>query len=97
MNLYIFLMKRVFQETSHTDVEISAVGQDPILNALKVVDVVTRIGYVTLKSIKTQHLRLREGEGQVGKLRVLLTKSPDFDRLCSEFEVLIASNPKKGV
>ncbi len=97
MNLYINVMKRVFKETSLTEVEISAVGLDPILNALKVVDAVTRIGYVTLKFMKTQHLGLREGKGKVGKLSMLLMKSPDFDRLCSEFEVFISSNPKKGV
>ena len=87
-------MKRVFKETEHSEVEISALGQEPILKALKVIDTVTRIGYVTIKSIKTQHVKFKDSEGQVGKLKVMLAKTAEFDRLCSEFEALLASKPK---
>jgi hypothetical protein len=85
MNLYIFLMKRVFLETAHEVVEFSAIGETAIMTALKIVETVTRVGYVTLTSIKTVTIKGRDDKGQVGKLKVLLTKTPQFDRLNEEF------------
>jgi hypothetical protein len=60
MNLYIFLMKRVFVETPHEVVEFSAIGEKPIMTALKIVETVTRVGYVTLSSIKTIMIKGRD-------------------------------------
>ena len=94
MNLYIFLMKRVFVETPHQVVELSGIGDKAIMTVLKIVETVTRVGYVTLTSIKTVSIKGRD-EGQlVGKLRVLLKKTSDFDRLNAEFVAQISANPR---
>lgn len=85
MNLYIFLMKKVFTETSLQEVEISAIGETPIMTALKMVETVTRVGYTTLGSIRTFSFKSKDGESQVGKLKVVLKKTPEFDRLNAEF------------
>ena len=94
MNLYIFLMKRVFLETAHEVVEFSAIGETAIMTALKIVETVTRVGYVTLTSIKTVTIKGRDDKGQVGKLKVLLKKTPQFDRLNEEFTAQISANPR---
>jgi hypothetical protein len=94
MNLYIFLMKRVFLETSHEVVEFSAIGEKAIMTALKIVETVTRVGYVTLTSIKTVTIKGRDDQGQVGKLKVLLKKTPQFDKLNEEFTAQISANPR---
>jgi hypothetical protein len=95
MNLYIFLMKRVFMETSHEVVEFSAIGETAIMTALKIVETVTRVGYVTLTSIKTVTIKNNKDEGgQVGKLKVLLKKTPEFDKLNAEFTAQISANPR---
>jgi hypothetical protein len=94
MNLYIFLMKQVFLETSHEVVEFSAIGKRAIMMALKIVETVTRVGYVTLTSIKTVTIKGRDEKGQVGKLKVLLKKTPQFDKLNAEFMAQISANPR---
>lgn len=94
MNLYIFLMKRVFLETAHEVVEFSAIGETAIMTALKIVETVTRVGYVTLTSIKTVTIKGRDEKGQVGKLKVLLKKTPQFDKLNAEFTAQISANPR---
>jgi hypothetical protein len=97
MNLYIFLMKRVFKETSHEEVTFSAVGEMPIMTALKAVETVTRVGYVTVHSIRTTNLK-RQDETPIAMLKVVLKKTADFDRLNDEFISLISANarqPKK--
>jgi hypothetical protein len=98
MNLYIFLMKRVFMETSHEVVEFSAIGETAIMTALKIVETVTRVGYVTLTSIKTVTIKnIKDEGGQVGKLKVLLKKTPEFDKLNAEFTAQISANPRPAI
>jgi len=93
MNLYIFLMKRVFKETSHEEVTFSAVGETPIMTALKAVETVTRVGYVTVHSIRTTNLK-RQDESPLAMLKVVLKKTADFDRLNDEFISLISANAR---
>lgn len=61
------------------------------MTALKMVETVTRVGYATVASIKTFQIKARDGESEVGKLKVVLKKTPEFDRLNAEFEALISS------
>lgn len=64
------------------------------MTVLRIVETVTRIGYVTLSSIKTITIKGKDEGQQVGKLRVVLKKTPEFDRLNAEFKAQISANPR---
>ena len=80
---YVFLAKKIFE--NHETVELHALGGATEL-AVKSCENLIRHGYATLESIKTDTIEL-DNQQKRAKLFITLTKSEDFDKKISAWEV----------
>ncbi|EFJ51674.1 hypothetical protein VOLCADRAFT_73065 [Volvox carteri f. nagariensis] len=83
LQFYLNLSRRIMAE--HGEVELSALGL-AVSNMVTVAEILKKEGWAVEKSLRTG-LETLEGEQRSvskPKMEVVLTKSPDFDRLFAE-------------
>jgi hypothetical protein len=84
---YIYLVKEVLHKNSFDIVQLHGAGDLCISTIAKVVSLLTRMKYVYVSRIKTGSIQGRDGT-KVVKLIVHLTKTPEFQEMYDDFEVI---------
>ena len=85
MSFYVYLIKQILHnEKGFEDVEIHAIGDNNIMTAARVVDMLTRFNYVTMSRLKTKSIT--RATDRTIKLIFHLKRTSEFERLYLAFQ-----------
>jgi hypothetical protein len=74
---YINLTKKLFHFGKHEEIELHAAGKESIYTAFRTVELLTRVGYAEVSSMKTSQLKKRDEDDRViSKVQIVLKKLP---------------------